>query len=402
MKYFGTDGFRGVANEGLTADHAFKIGKFLGWYFTQGAAKTASCVIGKDTRRSSYMFEYALASGLSSTGVNVYLLHVTTTPSVSYITKYGDFDFGIMITASHNPFYDNGIKVIDRDGYKMSDEILEKIEEYLDGKFVQGDTVEEAYLVGVVVDGHVVALKEAVSVGDAAGVPRAMTQDGSLPPGKTAADGPGPPGGSESHPVAAPHKINIIEIVDPVDAPRVHLDGAGKGGAALSIRIAVQVHRPFGDGVCPGQADRRGGGTAPAGKNGDGNGIVGRVRHPRGVYEGVWEPGRLSSQRHDAAADHRERDPPGGGKRKTPGGHPSGRPGGRQGGDVPADGQAVLDPGRVPVRQPVRPHRRGRGPADGEAAGGDAAPMPEDGRFHPDLTPGNRLRRLRGLPAFRV
>ncbi|MFR8003996.1 MAG: phosphoglucosamine mutase [Hydrogeniiclostridium sp.] len=134
MKYFGTDGFRGVANEGLTADHAFKIGKFLGWYFTQGAAKTASCVIGKDTRRSSYMFEYALASGLSSTGVNVYLLHVTTTPSVSYITKYGDFDFGIMITASHNPFYDNGIKVIDRDGYKMSDEILEKIEEYLDGK----------------------------------------------------------------------------------------------------------------------------------------------------------------------------------------------------------------------------------------------------------------------------
>lgn len=89
MKYFGTDGFRGVANEGLTADHAFKIGKFLGWYFTNGATKKASCVIGKDTRRSSYMFEYALASGLSSTGVNVYLLHVTTTPSVSYITKYG-------------------------------------------------------------------------------------------------------------------------------------------------------------------------------------------------------------------------------------------------------------------------------------------------------------------------
>ena len=145
MKYFGTDGFRGVANEGLTADHAFKIGKFLGWYFTNGATKKASCVIGKDTRRSSYMFEYALASGLSSTGVNVYLLHVTTTPSVSYITKYGDFDFGIMITASHNPFYDNGIKVIDREGCKMSDDVLEKIEEYLDGKteitFAHNDSI---------------------------------------------------------------------------------------------------------------------------------------------------------------------------------------------------------------------------------------------------------------------
>ncbi len=134
MKYFGTDGFRGVANEGLTVDHAFKIGKFLGWYFTQGAEKKARCVIGKDTRKSSYMFEYALASGLSATGVDVYLLHVTTTPSVSYITKSEDFDFGIMITASHNPYYDNGIKVIDRDGYKMEEAVLEKIEEYLDGE----------------------------------------------------------------------------------------------------------------------------------------------------------------------------------------------------------------------------------------------------------------------------
>ena len=126
MKYFGTDGFRGKANEVLTADHAFTIGKFLGWYFTDGAHKKASCVIGKDTRRSSYMFEYALAAGLSSGGVDVYLLHVTTTPSVSYVTKSGDFDFGIMITASHNPFYDNGIK--------MEEAVLEKVEEYLDGQ----------------------------------------------------------------------------------------------------------------------------------------------------------------------------------------------------------------------------------------------------------------------------
>lgn len=134
MKYFGTDGFRGKANEVLTADHAFKIGKFLGWYFTDGATKKGSCVIGKDTRRSSYMFEYALAAGLSCGGVDVNLLHVTTTPSVSYVTKSGDFDFGIMITASHNPFYDNGIKVIDRDGYKMEDSVLEKVEAYLDGE----------------------------------------------------------------------------------------------------------------------------------------------------------------------------------------------------------------------------------------------------------------------------
>ena len=126
MKYFGTDGFRGKANEVLTADHAFNIGKFLGWYFTDGAHKKASCVIGKDTRRSSYMFEYALAAGLSSGGVDVNLLHVTTTPSVSYVTKSGDFDFGIMITASHNPFYDNGIKIIDKDGFKMEDAVLEK------------------------------------------------------------------------------------------------------------------------------------------------------------------------------------------------------------------------------------------------------------------------------------
>lgn len=134
MKYFGTDGFRGKANESLTVEHALKIGKFLGWYFGSRIGKTARCVIGKDTRRSSYMLEYGLAAGLTSTGADVYLMHVTTTPSVSYITKSDDFDFGIMITASHNPYYDNGIKIIDSEGYKMSEEVLEGAEKYIDGE----------------------------------------------------------------------------------------------------------------------------------------------------------------------------------------------------------------------------------------------------------------------------
>ena len=115
MKYFGTDGFRGRANIDLTVDHAFKIGKYLGWYFCKKIkCNKVSCVIGKDTRKSSYMFEYALAAGLSSTGANVYLLHVTTTPNVSYVVKTENFNFGIMVTASHNPFFDNGIKIIDK------------------------------------------------------------------------------------------------------------------------------------------------------------------------------------------------------------------------------------------------------------------------------------------------
>ena len=109
-KYFGTDGFRGEANEVLTVEHAFKVGRFLGWYY--GRDHKARVVIGKDTRRSSYMFEYALVAGLTASGSNVYLLHVTTTPSVSYVTRTDNFDCGIMISASHNPFYDNGIKVI--------------------------------------------------------------------------------------------------------------------------------------------------------------------------------------------------------------------------------------------------------------------------------------------------
>ncbi|MEE0780588.1 MAG: phosphoglucosamine mutase [Sellimonas sp.] len=131
-KYFGTDGFRGEANIGLTVEHAFKVGRYLGWYF--GQEHKARIVIGKDTRRSSYMFEYALAAGLTASGADAYLLHVTTTPSVSYVTSTEDFDCGIMISASHNPFYDNGIKIINGKGYKMEAEVENKIEAYIDGE----------------------------------------------------------------------------------------------------------------------------------------------------------------------------------------------------------------------------------------------------------------------------
>ena len=129
-KYFGTDGFRGEANVDLTVDHAFKIGRYLGWYF--GREHKASVVIGKDTRRSSYMFENALCAGLTASGADAYLLHVTSTPSVSYITRIDDFDCGIMISASHNPYHDNGIKLINSDGEKMEEELLNGIEAYLD------------------------------------------------------------------------------------------------------------------------------------------------------------------------------------------------------------------------------------------------------------------------------
>ena len=132
-KYFGTDGFRGEANVNLTAMHAFKVGRFLGWYY--GRFHKCSVVIGKDTRRSSYMFEDALSAGLTSTGADVYLLHVTTTPSVSYVVRIEDFDCGIMISASHNPYYDNGIKLINGNGEKMEQEVIDKVEEYLDGDF---------------------------------------------------------------------------------------------------------------------------------------------------------------------------------------------------------------------------------------------------------------------------
>lgn len=131
-KYFGTDGFRGEANVDLTVEHAFKVGRFLGWYY--GQEHKARIVIGKDTRRSSYMFEYALSAGLTASGADAYLLHVTTTPSVSYVTRTEDFDCGIMISASHNPYYDNGIKLINGKGHKIEAEIEEKIEAYLDGE----------------------------------------------------------------------------------------------------------------------------------------------------------------------------------------------------------------------------------------------------------------------------
>lgn len=131
-KYFGTDGFRGEANVVLTVEHAFKVGRFLGWYF--GKEHKARIVIGKDTRRSSYMFEDALSAGLTASGADAYLLHVTTTPSVSYVVRTEDFDCGIMISASHNPFYDNGIKVINGMGHKMEAEVEEQIEAYIDGE----------------------------------------------------------------------------------------------------------------------------------------------------------------------------------------------------------------------------------------------------------------------------
>ena len=130
-KYFGTDGFRGEANVVLTVEHAFKVGRFLGWYY--GQEHKARVVIGKDTRRSSYMFEDALSAGLTASSADVYLLHVTTTPSVSYVTRTEDFDCGIMISASHNIFYDNGIKVINAKGHKLEAEVEEKIESYIDG-----------------------------------------------------------------------------------------------------------------------------------------------------------------------------------------------------------------------------------------------------------------------------
>lgn len=138
-KYFGTDGFRGEANKNLTADHAYKIGRFLGWYYgelkKQSSDDTpARIVIGKDTRRSSYMFEYSLVGGLVASGADAYLLHVTTTPSVAYVARVDEFDCGIMISASHNPYYDNGIKLINGNGEKMDEDTISLVEAYLDGK----------------------------------------------------------------------------------------------------------------------------------------------------------------------------------------------------------------------------------------------------------------------------
>ena len=133
-KYFGTDGFRGEAGVTLTSDHAYRIGRFLGWYYSDGGKKKVRAVIGKDTRRSSYMFEYAIVAGLTASGADAYMLHVTTTPSVSYAVAGDDFDCGVMISASHNPFTDNGIKLVNRRGEKIDDATIAAIEDYLDGK----------------------------------------------------------------------------------------------------------------------------------------------------------------------------------------------------------------------------------------------------------------------------
>ena len=148
-KYFGTDGFRGEANENLTADHAYKVGRFLGWYYGElkrrnGDHTPARIIIGKDTRRSSYMFEYTLVGGLVASGADAYLLHVTTTPSVAYVARVDEFDCGIMISASHNPYFDNGIKLINGNGEKMDEETISLVEAYLDGKLeVFGQKWEE-------------------------------------------------------------------------------------------------------------------------------------------------------------------------------------------------------------------------------------------------------------------
>ncbi len=138
-KYFGTDGFRGEANVNLTAEHAYQVGRFLGWYYGElkrraGEDEQPRVVIGKDTRRSSYIFEYALVAGLTASGADAYMLHVTTTPSVAYVTRVDAFDCGIMISASHNPYYDNGIKLLNKDGEKMEEETIMLVEAYLDGK----------------------------------------------------------------------------------------------------------------------------------------------------------------------------------------------------------------------------------------------------------------------------
>ena len=135
MKYFGTDGFRGRANEGLNVEHAFKIGRFVGWHYGLAQERKARVVIGKDTRRSSYMFESALVAGLVASGADAFMLHVIPTPGVCYEVVDGGFDCGIMVSASHNPYTDNGIKLVNREGYKMDEEVLEQIEDFIDGKF---------------------------------------------------------------------------------------------------------------------------------------------------------------------------------------------------------------------------------------------------------------------------
>ena len=160
-KYFGTDGFRGEANVTLTVEHAFKVGRFLGWYY--GQEHKPRIVIGKDTRRSSYMFEYALVAGLTASGADAYLLHVTTTPSVSYVVRTDEFDCGIMISASHNPFYDNGIKVINGMGCKLEAEVEAKIEASEEYRYIfidapPLDLVSDGEKIGSLCDGAILVV----------------------------------------------------------------------------------------------------------------------------------------------------------------------------------------------------------------------------------------------------
>ena len=146
-KYFGTDGFRGKAGVDLTAEHAFQVGRFLGWYYSRKHTEdSARIVIGKDTRRSSYMFENALAAGITSSGADAYLLHVTTTPCVSYITRTENFDCGVMISASHNPYYDNGVKVMNGNGEKLEESVITEIEKYLDGEMEEIPLAKREYI----------------------------------------------------------------------------------------------------------------------------------------------------------------------------------------------------------------------------------------------------------------
>ena len=173
-KYFGTDGFRGEANKDLNFEHAVKIGRFLGWYYGARQGKKAKIVIGKDTRRSSYMFEYALCTGLMASGADAYIMHVTTTPSVAYIARVDDFDCGIMISASHNPFYDNGIKLLNGNGEKMDEETILMVEDYIDGKMEVPIAEREA--IGRTVDyvsgrnryiGHLISMSKSYVMNDA-------------------------------------------------------------------------------------------------------------------------------------------------------------------------------------------------------------------------------------------
>ena len=152
MKYFGTDGFRGVAGTDLTVEHAYKIGRFIGWYYGARQGRKARIVVGKDTRRSSYMLESGMVSGLVASGADAYMLHVIPTPGLSYETTDGAFDCGVMITASHNPYTDNGIKLVNSQGFKMEEPLLQLIEQYIDGEYAEEVPMVSGDAIGATVD----------------------------------------------------------------------------------------------------------------------------------------------------------------------------------------------------------------------------------------------------------